>query len=116
MDKEFMKGLDTTQETETKGTQQQALEYLKTFHGIEPQFGTVEITCEGIADHMVMFHQHSKTEVERAAPDLLEALRENQLLISKLSNTHGGRAIGKSMLMKQFLNNEQAINKALKTD
>jgi hypothetical protein len=84
---------------EFKGTKEDALRYLDVFHALEPKYGTVEITCEGLADHMIMFHQHCKTDVEKAAPELLEFAME---MVKRYPNSpwiyeQGQKAINKAL-------------------
>jgi len=55
----------------------EALKYLKDIAGLEPEYGTVEITCEGIADHMTMFSYTQNIKLKDAITDVIGLLGED---------------------------------------
>jgi len=58
--------------SETPAYLREALEYLKK-EGLEPEYGFIEITCDGLAAHMTMFHYQETIVLHQALKKLTEA-------------------------------------------
>ena len=89
-----------------KGTQARALKLLKT-QGLEPEYGIIEITCEGLANHMQTYAYKLYMEQNAINSELLEALQELVMLMEDVRTGNYSPDIYTNQPAKK------AINKAL---